>query len=49
MTEEIDIILGMPKEEFKEAAVTAAIMSIFSFGMIFVSMIVRHYVQEKIT
>ena len=49
MTEETDTILGLSREEFKENMITAAIMAGVGFGITFVGLIVRHYVQEKIT
>ena len=46
MTEETTF--GMSSEEFKENIITAAIMSIVSFGIVFIGMAVKHYVKEKI-
>ena len=43
-----DTILGMSREEFKENILTAVIMSAVSFGIVFIGMAVKHYVQEKI-
>ena len=47
MTEDI-LILGMSHEEFKESMLTAAIMAGVGFGITFIGLVVRHYVQEKI-
>lgn len=44
-----DTILGMSKEEFKETILTAAVMSVFGFGMAFISLLVKNYFEEKIT
>ncbi|MCK4329911.1 hypothetical protein KAX02_08715 [candidate division WOR-3 bacterium] len=46
---ETDTILGLTHEEFKETMLSAAIMAGVGFGITFVGLIVRHYVQEKIT
>lgn len=48
MTEETDLILGLTHEQFKENMITAAIMAGVGFGITFLGLIVRHYVQEKI-
>ena len=45
---ETDTILGMSKEEFKETMITSAIMSGISFLTVFVGMIVKNYVEDKI-
>ena len=47
MTED-NLILGMTNEEFKENMITAAIMAGVGFGITFIGLVVRHYVQEKI-
>lgn len=49
MSEETDLILGLTHEQFKENIITAAIMAGVGFGITFVGLIVRHYVQEKIS
>ena len=47
MTED-NLILGLTHEEFKENMITAAIMAGVGFGITFIGLVVRHYVQEKI-
>lgn len=47
MTEE-DLHFGLTDEEFKEGLMTAAIMSGLSFATIFIGIIVKKYVSNKI-